>query len=219
MEWIDLTRIYNEEDLIKLSMLNVSEDILTKAFKMMPQNKKRRDEATRMLCSFLKELNSKETSSEKSEKNVLTLLDQKAKNIKEIKNLILLGADVNARDEEGNTVLIKSIDYFPGTQEIKFLIDNGASINAQNKKGQTPLLKAVQNQRKDVILVLISKGADVKIKDEAGKTALEIAETYKDEEIIKILKSNLFNGQDLIKSISKWSKGTVNYKIKDNQRI
>lgn len=55
----------------------------------------------------------------------------------DIKDLIASGANVNAKDEDGDTALhIAAIDGTP--EVIKALIDRGADVNAHNKDGATP---------------------------------------------------------------------------------
>ena len=63
-------------------------------------------------------------------------------------------------------------------------------MNVQDCLGDTPLTLAVPTRVNiDMVRLLISKGANIHLKNKRGETALKIAEFYKYEDIIKILKS------------------------------
>ena len=56
------------------------------------------------------------------------------KNIKNVEMLLSHGASVTARDEQGRTVMFKTMD-----QDIAdMLLSHGANINAKDKQGWTP---------------------------------------------------------------------------------
>ncbi|MFQ5631000.1 MAG: ankyrin repeat domain-containing protein [bacterium] len=48
----------------------------------------------------------------------------------------------------------------PAQQElINMLIENGAGVNAKNKYRETPLALAIENSSKEIVQLLVSKGA------------------------------------------------------------
>jgi len=66
-----------------------------------------------------------------------------------IQDLLEKGANVDSKDEHGDTPLLRAFLY--GHSEVtKVLIANGADVNAQNKLGTTPLLIAAKHG--DVLL-------------------------------------------------------------------
>lgn len=82
-------------------------------------------------------------------------------NLDVLNYLIEKGANVNAQNNEGNTMLFES--FFPRGTEI--LLSSGASVNILNKKGQTALHYAVMRDDLDTILLLLKYGADLNLKD------------------------------------------------------
>jgi ankyrin repeat protein len=82
------------------------------------------------------------------------------------------GADVNARDAEGNTPLILA-SFYASPQCVKLLIDRGADVNTANRAGATPLIRAATSYEKTRLLV--AAGADVRVRTALGNTPLLLA--------------------------------------------
>lgn len=95
-----------------------------------------------------------------------------------VKNAVAKGADINALNLEGDSVLHSTAvgDDDKNSQEIcKYLIERGADINIRNKaEGMTPLHWAVDNNP-HICDILLAAGADVNAKDNGGYTALYFA--------------------------------------------
>jgi len=86
--------------------------------------------------------------------------------------LIAHGANVNFRDSEGMTPLLKSsFSGYPKT--VRILLENGANPNAQNEKGETPLMKSLSGGYHNITAYLLHHGADPLIQDKEGKNALD----------------------------------------------
>lgn len=89
------------------------------------------------------------------------------------KKLINAGADVNARDDEGKSVLSHAVDA-GYTRMIKVLIDAGAAIEDKDDTGITPLMHAASGWFRgyDATKAIIDAKANVNATDHYGKTAL-----------------------------------------------
>jgi hypothetical protein len=102
------------------------------------------------------------------------------------KLLIAAGANVNARDNYGRTVLLWAVEY-GRTEIVKLLITEGADVNARDNDCYTALIEAVHNGHTVIAQLLIAAGADVHARDNNGLTALMYAARNGRTEIVKIL--------------------------------
>ena len=107
-------------------------------------------------------------------------------NLDPIKTYVEQGGDVNAKDEDGNTLLHSSFITF---KILKFLIENKADVNAKANDGATPLHCACSYdtiryhtrssdsgadnyESLEIVKCLVNKGADINAKDKYGLTPL-----------------------------------------------
>ena len=87
--------------------------------------------------------------------------------------LIEAGADVNARDAEGNTPLILAA-FYAGPRCVEPLLEKGADPNAANRSGVTALIRAATDYEK--ARLLIDAGAKVGVRTaDFGNTPLILA--------------------------------------------
>jgi uncharacterized protein len=89
-----------------------------------------------------------------------------------VRKLLESGADVNARDAEGNTPLILA-SFYASPECVALLIDKGADVNAANQAGATPLIRAATSFEKTRLLV--AAGAKVGVRTALGNTPLILA--------------------------------------------
>src|SRR5438045_1270422 len=93
--------------------------------------------------------------------------------IKEMKRLIADGADINSKNDDGNTALMSAvINVKCPIDIIKTLIDAGADVNAQDEYGMTALIYSVKVHCMESVQLLLSSGADKELRDKNNKTAL-----------------------------------------------
>ena len=104
-----------------------------------------------------------------------------------IEHLISAGADPNARDKSGVAPLHRAVRR-RSSQAVRGLLDNGADLRLGNKQGSTPLHLAVQNtgasrsgtpqakeQQREIITLLLDRGAKASDTDAKGKTVAAAA--------------------------------------------
>jgi ankyrin repeat protein len=101
-----------------------------------------------------------------------------------IRLLLDYGVDINARTSFSWTPLYVAVDH--GTLEaVRLLLERGA--NPLISDGSTPLHKASYTGRLEVVHLLLEHGADVKVEDKRGRTALQVAEEGRKDEVVKLL--------------------------------
>ena len=107
-----------------------------------------------------------------------------------VKTLLAAGADVNARSDDGDTILRIAIDA--GNMEIvDLLIAAGADVDAKSSDGESLLEMAIRGNEgncKRAVEVLVGAGANVHASTRSGKTLLEMALWEGNKYVIRRLK-------------------------------
>ena len=114
-------------------------------------------------------------------------------NINDVTLLLEVCADIEIKNEMGNTPLILA-SRSDHEEIVEFLIEKGANVNAKNRCGSTPLGGASVYGNTDIVQILIDNGADVNAKNNEGITPLMLASFNGHEKILIIL---ITNGADV----------------------
>ncbi|MDE7299185.1 MAG: ankyrin repeat domain-containing protein [Lachnospiraceae bacterium] len=93
------------------------------------------------------------------------------------------GADVNHRDNFGNTPLLLDGDI----DVVKALVKAGADVNARNSEGDTPLHRALETGSRQIAVYLIKKGADIHAVDKAQITPVQLAAEKGFDELLPLM--------------------------------
>lgn len=94
--------------------------------------------------------------------------DKDGARVEIVRLLVDAGADVNARDEDGNTPLHET--FLTDVEEELLML--GADVNARNKEGETPIFTTVDDA---AIPLFLAHGADLNIRNNEGLTVLDAA--------------------------------------------
>jgi ankyrin repeat protein len=106
--------------------------------------------------------------------------------LEEAKRAIEKGANVKAKDENGDTPL--HFASANGNSAIALLLlEYGADVNSQNTYGVTPLHIAGWNGHDAVVLLLLDNGANVNVQKNDGDTALHKVCRYGRDSLVKLL--------------------------------
>lgn len=117
--------------------------------------------------------------------------------------LLAHGADVNAKDNGGQTPLHlaayegyalqmsgRTVSVATGSSPnavVELLLANKAEVNAKNNNGHTPLIEAAGTGKTGVAKLLLVSKADVNAKDNDGWTALHWAANKGHPDVVKML--------------------------------
>jgi len=153
------------------------------------------------------------------EKNKKLFNAAKEGNKEAIKLLISVGVNLNAKNKNGETALMKA--SVNGNEDIvKLLIKIGADINAKNKYGSTALMYASANNYKEMVDLLKRYGAK-----DVNESLNNILKPKSEEEIYKNIEENIKieNEEDATKYLSAGIKikllPLVKYSVENGAKI
>jgi ankyrin repeat protein len=101
--------------------------------------------------------------------------------------LLDAGADLQARDSAGNTIMHWAACACGNQEVLELLISKGAHVDAKDRNGQTPLHRAAYNADVKTVEALVANGADIGIGDASGMRALHFAAQVDQPEVIRFL--------------------------------
>lgn len=93
-----------------------------------------------------------------------------------LRHVIELNADLTARDSRGATALHHASEHL---EAAKILVEAGVDINSQDMEERTPLMCCAIDGNHKAAKMLIANGARTDICDNKGRTAADLARSYK----------------------------------------
>jgi hypothetical protein len=103
-----------------------------------------------------------------------------------VRRLLERGANVNAVDDNGRTLLHVAVEY-AHRDIVALLIRSGANVDAVDNYGWTPLHVAVEYAHRDIVALLLRSGANVDAVDNNGWTPLHWAAHDGHRDIVALL--------------------------------
>jgi ankyrin repeat protein len=109
-----------------------------------------------------------------------------------VRSLLAEGADINARDSQGESALLAA--PLTGNYEIvRELLNQGADVNVKGDNGYTILMSAASSGKIELLEELLKRGADVNAKDSNDNSALTLAIYRHHTDAAKLLIKNKAN--------------------------
>jgi ankyrin repeat protein len=107
--------------------------------------------------------------------------------------LIKKGADIDARNHKGQTVLALAANR--GLKETaELLLEKGTEVDSRDQWGQTPLMRAAYNRHTKTVELLLDHGADIHARNSNGKSPILYAADGGSKKAFKLL---LLKGADI----------------------
>lgn len=98
-----------------------------------------------------------------------------------LKFLLKNGADIQYRDEEGQSILHKAISNMQD-DILDFILEKGIDPNVTDKVGKTPLMIAAEWIKIDSVEKLLQAGANINAQDKDGLSALHHVAPYRGDD-------------------------------------
>jgi ankyrin repeat protein len=133
-------------------------------------------------------------------------------NFPEVRRLLSIGADVNAKDSRDRTPLHWASNN-GHSQVVIELLNHGADVDAKNSRDLTPLHDACYNGHVAVVTELLSRGADVEAKTDDCDTPLHWAS---DRGHFAIVKALLSGGANIL-AANNYGKRPIDYAVSEGK--
>ena len=117
---------------------------------------------------------------------MLQLMPNERGFLTKLKSLVKAGADVNAKNKRGMSVLHR-VAFFGSPAAAQFIVDNAGDMSLLGTFSQTPLFLAIYSDNDEVARVLMGKDVDPNFLDSNNMTPLLYALEHDSPRVAKIL--------------------------------
>ncbi|MCR4940007.1 MAG: ankyrin repeat domain-containing protein [Treponemataceae bacterium] len=107
---------------------------------------------------------------------------------KMIEWLLSLGADINSISKDRGYSAVMDAVWKSSLDIVKLLVEKGANLNYIANDGQTAIIVATGASNPLICELLVKNGADPEYKDRMGMSALDYAQLFKKNELVKLYK-------------------------------
>lgn len=128
--------------------------------------------------------------------------------------LLWAKADVNARDDNGETALMM-ISRDTTSEIVWDLINAGAKVNVRDKHGDTALINAAEVENVDALKALLDAGAKMNETNNNGETALIVATR---SDLLHNVRALIFAGAD-VNVRDKRGKSALMYALQNDHKV
>ncbi|MCK5563622.1 MAG: ankyrin repeat domain-containing protein [Planctomycetes bacterium] len=110
-----------------------------------------------------------------------------------VKVLLDHGVDIEVRDKTGKTPIYEAVQK-GNVEMLNLLIERKADLNVvTNKGGNSVMHIAVQRRKIESVKVLLKAGVAYDIPNKSGRTALKMAKSLRDQELVSLFESRIGN--------------------------
>lgn len=101
-----------------------------------------------------------------------------------VMQLVNMGSDVNKINKDGLTPLGIAVDVNSDRSIVDFLLENGAKIHKASRDAITPLHRACYNNNREMVELLLSRGANPLFKDAYNKYPRDLTKNSEIKELL-----------------------------------
>ncbi len=105
-----------------------------------------------------------------------------------VKFLLNAGANIEERDSQSRTPLLKAVSLDLNVEIVGLLVEKGADVNARDERGSTPLHGAATSGNSSAAELLLNAGVEIDAQDAGGSTAITLASTLGHKEDAALLR-------------------------------
>lgn len=113
--------------------------------------------------------------------------------------LLSAGADPQIQNELGDTPILLAVNQYDGLRTVRHYLDAGVNPNMVNRNDSTVLHSAAYGGAREIVELMITRGADVNVKTKEGITPINLAASRGHTNVVCYLLDHKADPEDLCK--------------------